>query len=624
MAIYNEARRDLPFEDGADAAAVRRGRRATNDSLKVQAADGATVWDLEPYEFLRGSNTGAVHPSLWRISNLNVQHGLFEVTSNVWQVRGYDVSNVTFIRGNKGLIVVDPLTSVETARAALALARSEIGNLPVSGVIYTHGHVDHFAGVCGLWSDSDQRTDVPIVAPAGFLQSAISENVYAGNAMSRRAEYMWGTALSPGLLGQVGGGLGTATPRGEQTLLVPTVYIQSDREVRTIDGVEFEFILTPDAEAPSEMVFFLPESRALCMSEIASHVMHNLYTLRGAQVRDALAWSRYLQEAADRYGSQCDVMFNSHHWPTWGSGEVTELLTKQASLYRYLHDETLRLANHGYGPDEIAEMVTLPASLRHYWPNRGTYGTVKHNVRAVYQRYLGWFDGNPARLDPLPRSAAALKYVELAGGVDGVLRSARRAFAGGEYRWAAELLDHAMAVAPEMNALRELQADTLEQLGFQAESGVWRNFYLMGAKELRDGVDKSAAMRTDSPGVVAAMPVDMVLDYLAIRLNGSRAENASGTFGVHVIDLDEWVLVELEHGVLRYREVDPDALAGSTIIGIASDQLGLLASATNLDGLTLETTEGLAEAEVVFSYLDVFDPKFAVVTQVLPSPVQGG
>ena len=440
------------------------------------------VWDNDVYAFVDGDAPTSVHPSLWRQSKLCAKQGLYEVVEGIYQVRGFDLSNISFVEGDTGIIVIDPLISTETAAAALSLYRAHRGDRAVSAVIYTHSHVDHFGGVLGVTTQADVDAGrVAVIAPEHFTQHAVQENVYAGTAMARRAAYMYGAALDRGPQGQVGCGLGQVGSTGEVALIVPTVDIRETGETHTIDGVEIEFQMAPGTEAPAEMHFYFPRHRALCMAENATHNLHNLLTLRGALVRDPHGWAGYLTEAIDRFADRTDVVFASHHWPTWGRDRIVEFLSLQRDMYAYLHDQTLRLLNQGFTGIEIAENFQMPPALHKAWHTHGYYGSVSHNVKAVYQRYMGWFDGNPGRLWAHPPEAIGPRYVEAMGGIDHVVEIARKAFDDGDFRWSATLLDHAIFTDQNHAAAREVYADTLEQLAYGAENAVWRNFFLAGA-----------------------------------------------------------------------------------------------------------------------------------------------
>jgi alkyl sulfatase BDS1-like metallo-beta-lactamase superfamily hydrolase len=554
----------LPFSDTADFEDAKKGFLGTWAEPTIKNAQGRPVWSFEAFDFVKGTPPAEVNPSLWRMAQLNSLHGLFQVTEAIFQVRGFDLSVMSFIEGKTGVIVVDPLISKETAAAGLALYRKHRGEKPVTAVIYTHSHVDHFGGVRGVVDEKDVRSGkVKIVAPDGFMEHAVSENVFAGNAMSRRATYMYGPLLPKGTQGTVDAGLGKTTSSGEVTLIPPTDLISKTGQKLRLDGIELVFLNAPGSEAPSEMLFYIPSMKALCAAEDVTHTLHNLYTLRGAQVRDPLAWSRYLGEVLSLWGDQLEVLFASHHWPTWSNAKVTTLIKSQRDLYKYIHDQTLHLANQGYTMHEIAEVLTLPPELAKVWANRDYYGTVSHNVKAVYQRYLGWFDGNPSHLQGLPPEQAAKKYVEFMGGTDEVLRKAKASIDAGDYRWAAEVLNHAVFADPKNDKARFLLADVLEQLGYQAESGPWRGFYLTGAMELRKGIQNLPAADTASPDVVAGMTPEMFLDYMAVRLDGKKASGKKLSIAFAVSDgkTSKDYLVSLENGVLNHAPGKPKTKA---------------------------------------------------------------
>ena len=551
----------LPLDDPQDFEDARRGLIASEDALRIAGADGKPVWDMVAYEFIEGDAPPSVNPSLWRQAKLNDIHGLFEVTKGVYQLRGFDLANMTLIEGKTGWIVVDPLTAEETARAAIAFARKHLGDKPVSGIIFTHSHIDHFGGVLGVLSAEEaQERAVPIVAPEHFVDEATSENVVAGVTMTRRSLYMFGPRLPRGERGHVGSGLGKGPAYGTFGILEPSETIRETPTELTIDGVKFLFQNAPGSEAPSELTFYLPELKTFCGAEVVSHTMHNLYTLRGAKVRDALKWSAYIDEIIALFGD-AEVYFGSHHWPIWGNERIVEFLEKQRDTYKYINDQTLRLALHGNTPREIAEQLELPPALQGSFHNRGYYGTIRHNAKAVYQRYFGWYDGNPANLDPLPPTEVAVKYVELAGGAANLLKSARQAYDRGEYRWVAEVVNHLVFAEPENQDARALLAETYDQLGYQAESGPWRDVYLTGAFELRHGgpdrgFDLAAAM-----DMIKHAPLERFLDAMAARLNAPKAEGKEMIVNLVFTDLGSTHVLELENSVLRHykRDADPDA-----------------------------------------------------------------
>ena len=559
----------------------------------IRNADGGVVWDVGQYQWVNeGECPDTVHPSLHRQTQLLTIGGLYEVCERVYQVRSADLANMDVIEGETGVILVDPLTSPETARAALELYFSARGRRPVHAVIHTHSHIDHFGGVRGVVTEEDVASGrTQIIAPVGFAEAALAENVLAGNVMTRRASYMYGPLLPKGPTGMVSPGLGLGVPFAPTSFMVPTVDITEDVQTMVIDGVEFTFMLAPDTEAPAEMLFHLPQFRALCSAEDATHTLHNLYTLRGARTRDAKAWAHYINKAIELFGDQSDVVFAQHHWPTWDHERVIDFLESQRDAYQYLHDQTLRLANHGETMVEIAEQLEFPAELGDQWCNRSYYGSVNHNAKAVYNFYLGWFDGNPSTLHPLPPVEASVRYVEYMGGPDAILERAQVDFDAGEYRWVAQVLNHVVFADASSNAARQLLADTLTQLGYQTENGVWRNFYLTGAQELRNGVLDLGNTSSVNPDTLAAMPVTMLLDYLAVRLNGPAAAGAHLRIGLVLSDPDERLLVELRRSVLHCFSGSDDQIADLTMTMSSATFKSIVIGSTDLD---TEVTAGRA------------------------------
>ena len=617
----NAALRDLlPFDDTTDFGLAERGLLAPLPD-SVTTADGGPVWDARKFDFVAGDAPDTVNPSLWRQERLSGIGGLFKVVDGIYQVRSLDLSNISFVRGETGWIVLDPLITAEVAAAALDLVNTHVERRPVTAVVYSHSHADHFGGVRGVGSPEDVAAGrVRIVAPEGFTFEAVSENVMAGNAMTRRASYMYGNLLPPAPTGQVGAGLGKTTSTGTFGLLEPTDLIGHDETSIVLDGVELQTMYTPDTEAPAEFVFHLPAWRALWTAEVVTHVQHNLYTLRGAQVRDALGWAKAIDAMIARFAADTDLVFASHHWPTWGHDEALTLLRTQRDTYRFLHDETLRLANRGETMLEIAEQLELPPALARTWASRGYYGSVNHNVKAIYQRYLGFFDGNPATLHPHPPVAAATRYVAYMGGADAILERARADHEAGDDRWVAEVVRHVVFADPDNVEARHLLADALTQLGYQAESGPWRNFYLTGAKELRDGVMVLPTPTTTSPDVIAVMPTSLILDYLAIRLTHPDAAHLAGTALLVLPDVDERHLLELSNGVLHNRPVPAGAdVTADAIITLPRARLNELLAAddpaaamTSGDGVHVEgDPTALLSA---FDLLDDFPFWFDIVT----------
>jgi len=609
----------LPFSDVQDFDDVDRGFIAALEPGIVRNTDGDVVWDSDSYAFLEGDCPPTVNPSLWRQSRLCARQGLFEVGDRIYQVRGLDLSNMTLVEGDTGVIVIDPLISAETAAAGLALYRAHRGDRPVTGVIYTHSHIDHFGGVKGVTRVEDVEAGrCPVLAPAGFVEHAVAENVYAGTAMGRRAAYMYGAALPRGPRGAVGAGLGPTTSTGTPTLITPTIDIEHTGQAETVDGVEIEFQMTPGTEAPAEMNFYFPQLRALCMAENATHTLHNLLTLRGALVRDPHVWSQYLTESINRFAYRSDVLFASHHWPTWGTERLTEYLSLQRDLYGYLHDQTLRAINRGATGIEIAESIELPPAIEKVWHTRGYYGSVSHNVKAIYQRYMGWFDGNPAHLWEHPPVESAMRHIEFMGGADQVLEKARRSFEDGDFRWVAQVLNYVIFADPDNAQAKALQADALEQLGFGSENGTWRNFFLMGAYELRHGAIGTPTVTT-APDIVGALTIDQIFDALALRVDGPRAWSTTLTIDWNFTDENSVHRTRLCNGLLVHFDTDgslptPDTtitLTRSLLIAVllgGADPASLVADGS----ITVDGADGVLA--MLVSVLDEPDPDFAIVT----------
>ncbi len=608
----------LPLGDQTDFENARRGLVASDPEVVVENDAGGRVWSTADYDFVEGEAPPSVHPSLWRQARLNGIHGLFEVTEGVHQVRGYDLSNMTLIEGESGWIVVDPLTAVETARAALALARRHLGERPVSAVILTHSHADHFGGIDAvLPEDEAARAAVPIIAPAAFMHEATSENVIAGVGMARRATLMYGMPLAVSERGHVDTGLGKEPARGRISLAAPSDLVDRTPQPMEIDGVRFVFQHAPHSEAPAELTFYLPDKRAFCGAEIVSHTMHNLYTLRGAKVRDALLWSGYIDEAIELFGD-AEVVFASHHWPTWGNAEVIGYLKKQRDTYKYIHDQTLRLANSGATPREIAEQIELPESLRSTFASRGYYGTVRHNSKAVYQWYFGWYDGNPANLDPLPPVDAGRRYVAAMGGADEVLRKANEAFERGELRWAATLLNHLVFDEPGSAEAKGLLARVYDQLGYRAEAGPWRDVYLTGAHELRHGISGGGIDLATAMDLMRQVPLERFFESMATRIVGADAEGKDTVVNFVFTDLGETHVLYLENSVLHHdkRAADPQAdatvrLTRNFFLRLAMRQVGLR-EAIFSDDLKVEGSR--LELLRFFSLVEAPDAAFPIVT----------
>lgn len=614
--------RELPFSNKQDFEDVRKGFIAPlPDNGVIRNEQGQPIWDLGAYDFAKGKDApDSVNPSLWRQLQLLSEGGLYEVTPRIYQVRSADLSNITFIEGDSGIIVMDPLISAETAKASLDLYRKHRGNKPVVAVIYTHSHIDHYGGVRGVVDEKDVKSGkVKIIAPEGFLEEAVSENVFAGNTMSRRATYMYGNLLPKNAKGTLGTGLGLGTSVGTATLIQPTDTVTKTGQKIEVDGLTFEFLMAPGSEAPAEMHFYIPELKALTAAENASHTLHNLYTLRGAKVRNARAWSDYLNQTLQRWGGKADVLYGPHHWPTWGNENVVDHLKKQRDLYKYLNDQTLRMANQGYNMVEAAEMMELPPALAEYWANRGYYGSVNHDTRAVWNYYLGFFDGNPARLYPLPPTEAGRKFVEYMGGADSVLQKAKKDYDAGNYRWVAQVLDNLVSAQPDNQAARNLLADALEQLGYQQENGPWRNFFLSGASELRAGVKKLPAPNTASPDTIRNMPIEMFFDFLAIRLNGPKAAGKNIVINVSLPDVKENYSLVLENGVLNYGPpVDkPQAAVSIDRTDLNDVILGTASMKDKISDGSAKVSGDAAQFDALLSLLDTFEFWWNLVT---PNP----
>ncbi len=606
------------LSDPASFADARRGFIAAPKG-QVRDAEGVVVWDYDAFAFVKGAAPATVNPSLWRQALLNNQIGLFKVSERIWQLRGFDLANITLIEGKTGWIVVDALTSRETAAAAMLFARQHIGDKPVSALIFTHSHVDHFGGALGIISAEEAKSrQLPVIAPAGFIEEATSENVLMGIAMGRRSMYMYGSRLPRDANGLIDTGLGKAVAFGSVGILPPTLLIKKAEQELLIDGLRFVFHNVGGSEAPAEFTFYLPELKAFGGAEMMSQTLHNLYTLRGAKIRDASKWAGFL-DAALAQSADAEVLFNQHHWPVWGQARIRESITKQRDTFSYIHDQTVRLMNAGLSASEIAEQLQLPDSLQSYLNNRGYYGTLSHNIKAVYQFYLGWFDAHPSNLDSLPPVDAAKRYVELAGGMDKIIAAAQKAFDAGEFRWSAELLKHAVYAEPKNKTASELLARSFEQMGYMAESAPWRNFYLSGALELRQGPPDKGLSREKMLDMLQHTPIERFLEAMAASLNGKKAAGLNLKINLIFSDLGESYVLQIENAVLHFRQAPeaPDANASLTLTkafflrmmtGSAGAKDLLLSDQTRIEGSRIDLGR-------FFSLLDQAPGNFPLVTR---------
>lgn len=604
----------LPFQDQTDFEQAKKGLIAQPEALEIISDEGEVLWRMADYAFLNDQAPASVNPSLWRQAQLNAIHGLFEVKPGIYQLRGFDTANMTLIEGDSGWIVIDPLTAKESARVAFDFAMQHLPKKPISAMLFTHSHMDHFGGVLGL--KDYFASDIPIIAPEGFLEEATSENVIAGPAMTRRATYMYGRQLPLNSTGHIGSGLGKGVVFGTFGVLEPNTLIDQTGSELTIDGVPFVFQYTPESEAPAEMTFYLPEHKAFCGAELVSRTMHNLYTLRGTKVRDARKWSAYINEAKELFGD-AEIYFGSHHWPIWGQPSIQTFLTQQRDTYKFIHDQTVRHLNNGLVGDEIAEQLQLPESLANNFSNRGYYGTLKHNSRAVYQAYMGWYDGNPAHLNPLPASQSASRYVQLMGGTDALMQHAQSAFDQGDYRWSAELLNHLVFAEPTHQNAKNALARAYEQMGFQAESGPWRDVYLSAAQELRNGKGENSLKINKMKDVLMHSPVSNFFDSLSVRLKAEDVDDTAA-IAIHISDKNEQHFIWIENSVLHHRPLrDSDAfdvrlsvsheLFVDMLLGNAGLKETLFSDQLSVDGSLLDLVS-------FFSLFDKPSAHFNIVT----------
>lgn len=614
----NEAvKRALNFNDMRDFEDARKGFIATVDTPAIMTDDGQMSYILAGWDFLKADAPHTANPSLWRQSQLNAINGLFEVIpGKVYQVRGFDIANMSFVRTDSGWVIIDVMTTDAVAKAGYDLVKKYIGDFPVKAVIFTHPHGDHYGGIEAIRQGAPNK-DFEIIAPEGFMEAAQSENVLAGVAMTRRATYMYGLQIAPSPEGFIGTGLGQTTSRGSKGIAQPTDLISHTGEKRTIDGLEMEFIYAPESEAPVEIMIWFPQLKAFCTAEDMTHNMHNLLTLRGAKVRNGLLWSKHIDEAIKRYGDDVEVSFSSHHWPTWGNERIVGYWEAQRDMYRYMHDQTLHMANRGLTPNEIAEEINLPESLDTLFSCRGYYGTLSHNVKSQYQMYFGWFDGNPANLNPLPPKELGQKYVEAIGGADKVLEIARKAYDNGEYRWTVTLLNNLVFADPDNREARTLLADTYTQLGYQAESGPWRNFYLTGAKDLTEQNPNPYVSSLINDRVISQMDTDMLLDFCAIQISGEKATGKEAVINLRFSDTGEETVLILKNGVLNHRLDRQETEADTNMELSKMDFVGLFFGSADPQELQkagkLTLTGDIVAIETLRSCVEEAIPDFNIV-----------
>ena len=609
---------ELDLDHQQDFEDARRGMIAAAPNESVTAASGVQVWDGAAYDFIQGDAPDTVNPSLWRQAKLNNIRGLFKVEEGIYQLRGFDLANSTLIKSENGWILVDPLTTKETTKSAMAFAEQHLGEINLTGVIFTHSHVDHFGGVLELInSQQAAANNVPIIAPVGFMAEATSENIIAGRAMTRRGTYMFGDMLERSATGHVDAGLGKQVIFGSISIVQPTVVINQPEQTLVVDGVEFDFYNMPGSEAPAELTFFLPQWNAFCGAEILSHVMHNILTLRGAKVRDALLWSDYIGQSIDRLNN-VETFFNSHHWPTWGHERIITQMQQQQDMYKFIHDQTVRLANIGYTPKEIAEKLTLPKSLAGNFHLRGYYGTLSHNSKAVYQHYFGWYEGNPAQLNPLPPVESSLRYVEFMGGADAVLEKAAVYLGKGEYRWVGEVLNHVVFADPDNMLARNMLAEAYRQMGYQAESGPWRDIYLSGAKELSERTRDENLSVFLARDFMLQVPMIEFMKALSVTLDADKAEGERLKINILFTELEQNFVLSIRNSVMHYRELPTDsgadasiAISGSLFFQIMMKQVGITDLLTSEE---LEVEGSVLKLIKFFSLLGEPNDNFNIVT----------
>jgi alkyl sulfatase BDS1-like metallo-beta-lactamase superfamily hydrolase len=617
--LLRQQQATLPFGDERDLEEQRRGFIAPMQG-NIMADAGHVAWDVERFQFLNtGKDFSSIHPSLLRQSRLNMNYGLYEVVPGIYQVRGFDLSDVSFVRGKRGWIAIDPLTSTETARAALRLFQEHVGQgLPVTAVIYSHSHGDHWGGVRGIVDERDVRSGkVAVIAPRDFMQHTISENVYAGNAMNRRLFFQYGLLLPASPYGYVGQGLGQGVPAGAVGLIAPNRIVEQGIEEFDVDGVRMIFQNTPDTEAPSEMNTYIPALKALWMAENVTATLHNIYTLRGAPVRNPLNWSKYVAEALYRFGLEAEVMFASHHWPRWGNERIQEVLRGQRDLYANMNNQVLHLANQGVTINQIHNVYRIPRSLEEKWFNRGYHGSAQHNSRGVVQRYLGFWDANPATLIPLSPEDSAPLYVEMMGGAEKILARGRELHDQGRYLLAQEILNKLVQAEPRNQPAKDLLADVFEQLGYQQENPGLRNSFLAGAYELRRGIPSGAAASSSSPDVIRAMSTELFLNFLGIRMDSRKAEGMRFTINLITPDNGEKFLIEMENATLTniagFQASNPTLTLTIERSDLEQAMMGVRTLESQIADGTAKAEGDVSVLEQLASTLADFDPRFEIM-----------
>ena len=610
--------KDLKLDDPQDFEDAKRGFIA-KPTGKLLAADGSVLFDYDAYQFIKGQSPDTVNPSLWRHARLNAEIGLFKVTDGIYQLRGFDVANITLIEGKTGWIVVDAMTSRESAAAAMAFARQHLGNKPVTALVFSHSHIDHFGGALGVLTPQEvAERKVPVIAPAGFMEEATSENVMVGTAMGRRSIYQFGRDLERSAKGNVDTGLGKNVVYGTFGILPPTQLITKPTEELTLDGVHFVFHNVPGAEAPAELTFFIPAKKAYGGAENLAQTMHNLLPVRGAKVRDALRWSEYMDQALEQTAGT-EVYFGQHNWPIWGNAHIQDFIKAHRDVYKYTHDQTVRLINAGYTRNEIADKIKLPKSLEDHFGARGYYGDLRHNVRAVYQFYLGAYDGNPANLNPLPPQESAKHYLELLGGADKAVAAAQTAYDKGEYRWAAELLNHAVFGDPSSKAAKELLAKTYDQMGYMSEAATWRNSYLTAAAELRNGPPAKGVSRAGFVEMLMQTPVERFLEAMAAGLDGPTADGKNLKVNLVLSDIKESYVLWIENAVLHYKKAAPATDANATLTLTKSIFIKMMAGTAGVKDTLLSDDLKIDGSKIdlarFFGLIDKAPGTFAIVTK---------